>query len=113
MASRVEVDISMPLYEYECSSCGTRTEVLQRVGAPSIDDCAECGGKMRRLLSAPAVQFKGTGWYVTDYARKKESGNGSKPKSGTGDGDTGKKETKSADTGGSDSSKTSTKASAD
>ena len=60
----------MPLYEYECTSCGTRTEVLQRVGAPPIDDCSECGGQMKRLLSAPAVQFKGTGWYVTDYADK-------------------------------------------
>ena len=105
----------MPLYEYECSSCGTRTEVLQRVGAPPIDDCSECGGRMKRLLSAPAVQFKGTGWYVTDYARKKESGNGSRPKGTAGGGDTdkggdsGKKETKSGDTGGSDSSKASTK----
>jgi hypothetical protein len=67
---------------------------------------------MKRLLSAPAVQFKGTGWYVTDYARKKDSGNGSKPKGDAGGGDTGKKETKSGDTGGSDSTKTSTKTSA-
>jgi putative FmdB family regulatory protein len=99
----------MPIYEYECTSCGTRTEVLQRVGAPPIDDCSECGGKMKRLLSAPAVQFKGTGWYVTDYARKKDTGNGSRPKGDAGGGETGKKETKSGDTGGSDSSKTSTK----
>ncbi|TNF74648.1 MAG: zinc ribbon domain-containing protein [Acidobacteria bacterium] len=101
----------MPLYEYECSSCGTRTEVLQRVGAPPIDDCSECGGKMKRLLSAPAVQFKGTGWYVTDYARKKDSGNGSKPKSDAGGGDSGKKESKSGAASGSESSKMSTKAS--
>ncbi|MGB3561624.1 MAG: zinc ribbon domain-containing protein, partial [Thermoanaerobaculia bacterium] len=66
-----------------------------------------------RLPSAPAVQFKGTGWYVTDYARKKDSDNGSKPKSDTGGTDTSKKESKSGDTGGSDSSKASTKASAD
>lgn len=101
----------MPLYEYECTSCGIRTEVLQRVGAPPIDGCSECGGQMKRLLSAPAVQFKGTGWYVTDYARKKESGNGSKPRSDSGGGDSAKKETKSVNTGGSGSSKTSTKAS--
>jgi len=60
----------MPLYEYECQSCGERVEVLQRVGAPAIGVCDACGGEMKRLLSAPAFQFKGTGWYVTDYAKK-------------------------------------------
>ena len=64
----------MPLYEYECDSCGRRTEVIQRVGAPPIGPCEECGGQMKRLLSAPAFQFKGTGWYVTDYAKKSGSG---------------------------------------
>lgn len=63
----------MPLYEYECASCGHRTEVIQRVGAPPIGACTECGGEMKRLISAPAFQFKGTGWYVTDYARKDKS----------------------------------------
>jgi len=66
----------MPLYEYECESCGDRIEVLQRVGAPPIGVCETCGGEMRRLLSAPAFQFKGTGWYVTDYAKKNSSGAG-------------------------------------
>ena len=71
----------MPLYEYECATCGHRTEVIQRVGAPPIGACSECGGKMKRLLSAPAFQFKGTGWYVTDYARKdKAASEGSKVK---------------------------------
>lgn len=65
---------------------------------------------MKRLLSAPAVQFKGTGWYVTDYARKKDSGNGSKPKSETAGGEGVKKDSKSAKTSGSDSASTSTKA---
>ncbi len=64
----------MPLYEYECDKCGHRTEVIQRVGAPPIGPCDECGGEMKRLLSAPAFQFKGTGWYVTDYAKKSGSG---------------------------------------
>jgi len=64
----------VPLYEYECDSCGHRTEVIQRVGAPPIGPCDECGGEMKRLLSAPAFQFKGTGWYVTDYAKKSGSG---------------------------------------
>ena len=60
----------MPLYEYECDKCGHRAEVIQRVGAPPIGSCEKCGGEMKRLLSAPAFQFKGTGWYVTDYAKK-------------------------------------------
>lgn len=63
----------MPLYEYECATCGQRTEVIQRVGAPPIGPCSDCGGQMKRLLSAPAFQFKGSGWYVTDYARKSEA----------------------------------------
>ena len=64
----------MPLYEYECDNCGHRAEVIQRVGAPPIGACEECGGEMKRLLSAPAFQFKGTGWYVTDYAKKSGAG---------------------------------------
>jgi len=59
----------MPLYEYQCNDCGRRTEVLQGFNGPA-PSCAECGGSMRRLPSAPAVQFKGSGWYVTDYAGK-------------------------------------------
>ena len=60
----------MPLYEYECTECGHRTELLQRHGDPPLQECPECGGAVRKLFSAPAVQFKGTGWYVTDYAGK-------------------------------------------
>ena len=60
----------MPLYEYECTECGHRTELLQRHGDPPLDKCPECGSAVRKLFSAPAVQFKGTGWYVTDYAGK-------------------------------------------
>jgi putative FmdB family regulatory protein len=67
----------LPLYEYECDSCSRRTEVIQRVGAPPIGPCEECGGEMKRLLSAPAFQFKGTGWYVTDYAKKSGPGSSS------------------------------------
>lgn len=64
----------MPLYEYQCESCGRRFEALQRLGDPPLESCAECGGKVRKLLSAPAFQFKGSGWYVTDYARSSGSG---------------------------------------
>jgi len=64
----------MPLYEYECESCGVTFEVIQKFSDHSVDTCRTCGGKVRRLLSAPAIQFKGTGWYITDYARKGEGG---------------------------------------
>ncbi len=59
----------MPLYEYRCSSCGEMVEVLQRSGDPPPSECTRCGGTMLKVISAPAIQFKGSGWYVTDYAR--------------------------------------------
>lgn len=61
---------AVPLYEYECQDCHFRFEKLQRLSDPPPPKCPECGGKIAQLLSAPAVQFKGSGWYVTDYARK-------------------------------------------
>jgi putative FmdB family regulatory protein len=61
----------MPLYEYECSQCGHRFELIQRFSDPPAETCVACGrGPVRKLISAPAVHFKGTGWYVTDYAKK-------------------------------------------
>lgn len=60
----------MPLYEYRCQTCGRNQEVLQKMSDPPLKVCEVCGGEMKRLVSAPAVQFKGTGWYVTDYAKK-------------------------------------------
>ena len=60
----------MPIYEYQCQSCGKRTELLQRMGGPPLAACPACGGEVKKLFSAPAVQFKGSGWYVTDYAGK-------------------------------------------
>ena len=64
----------MPLYEYECDACGERFEKIQKFSDPPVDACARCGkGPVRRLLSSPAIQFKGSGWYVTDYARKSAS----------------------------------------
>lgn len=59
----------MPLYEFECQNCRHRFEKIQSVSAPD-PDCVKCGGKVERLLHAPAVQFKGSGWYATDYAKK-------------------------------------------
>lgn len=61
----------MPLYEYECSECGHRFEKIQRFSDQLVQECPSCGkGPVHKLLSAPAFQFKGTGWYVTDYAGK-------------------------------------------
>src|SRR5262245_32189016 len=62
----------MPLYEYQCNACGHRFERIQRFSDPPADSCPKCGGALRKLLSSPAFQFKGSGWYVTDYARKSE-----------------------------------------
>jgi|SRR5215510_3115343 len=62
----------MPLYEYECDACGSRFEKIQKFSDPPIDVCAKCGkGPVRKLLSSPAIQFKGSGWYITDYAKSK------------------------------------------
>jgi putative FmdB family regulatory protein len=60
----------MPLYEYQCTKCKHRFEKIQKFSDPEIKKCPECGAKVEKLLSAPAVQFKGSGWYVTDYANK-------------------------------------------
>ncbi len=64
----------MPLYEYECEHCAHRFEHLQKFSDPLLDSCPECGGPVRKLLSSPAIQFKGSGWYITDYARKPSGG---------------------------------------
>jgi putative FmdB family regulatory protein len=60
----------LPLYEYECEKCGHRFEKIEPVTAPHKQKCPKCKGKAERLLSSPAIQFKGSGWYVTDYAGK-------------------------------------------
>ena len=64
----------MPLYEYECDDCGHRFERIRKFSDPPLTTCPECEGPIRKLLSPPAIQFKGTGWYVTDYARKSGDG---------------------------------------
>jgi len=65
----------LPLYEYLCRACGHRFEQIQRFSDPIVKRCPKCKKlKLEKLLSAPAVQFKGTGWYVTDYAGKKPGG---------------------------------------
>jgi putative FmdB family regulatory protein len=68
----------MPLYEYQCQKCGHRFERIQRFSDPLVKKCPECGGKVEQMISAPAVQFKGSGWYVTDYAKKSSGSSSSK-----------------------------------
>ena len=63
----------MPLYEYECKKCGHRFEKIQKFSDKMVKKCPECGGQVEQMISAPAVQFKGSGWYVTDYAQKSGS----------------------------------------
>ena len=60
----------MPLYEYRCTQCFRRVELIQKVGDPPLEKCQVCGGTMKKVISSPAIQFKGSGWYITDYARK-------------------------------------------
>jgi putative FmdB family regulatory protein len=78
----------MPLYEYECAACGQHFELIRRFSDPDVDVCAVCGkGPVQRLLSSPAIQFKGSGWYITDYARKAKSEKTSGEKSADAKGD--------------------------
>lgn len=84
----------MPLYEYECQTCHHQFEVQQKFSDPLIDTCIRCGNGVRKLISAPGIMFKGTGWYVTDYSNKLKDPSQAKqpesqakePKDGTGGG---------------------------
>ncbi len=60
----------MPLYEYQCKSCGETTEVLQKAKDKPLEKCPKCGGPVFKRISSPAIKFKGNGWYITDYAKK-------------------------------------------
>jgi putative FmdB family regulatory protein len=68
----------MPLYEYQCDACGHRFEVIQKFSDAPVEVCPACGGAVKRLISSSAIQFKGSGWYITDYARAGK-GDGGKP----------------------------------
>jgi putative FmdB family regulatory protein len=65
---------SLPLYEYKCLKCGRLTEKIESVSGPHLKKCPHCGGKVEAVITAPSIQFKGAGWYVTDYGGKKASG---------------------------------------
>jgi putative FmdB family regulatory protein len=80
----------VPLYEYQCKKCHSLTERIQKFSDPPLTACPHCGGELEQLISAPAVQFKGSGWYVTDYAKsasKGKGGNGSAAPSSEGKSD--------------------------
>lgn len=74
----------MPIYEYRCRQCGEQFEKIQKFSDPVLTKCENCGGMLERLLSPPAIQFKGSGWYVTDYARKSDSSKSSTETATTG-----------------------------
>src|SRR5437867_12896647 len=99
----------MPLYEYECDSCHERFEKIRQYSDPPVDVCVKCGkGPVRKLLSSPAIQFKGSGWYVTDYARK-PSGDAGKTESTKTGGDASSSTPAAAATPSSSSSDTTSK----
>ncbi len=77
----------MPLYEYKCLKCNRKTEKIEPVNGPHLKKCPHCGGKVESLISAPAIQFKGSGWYVTDYAGKSSAGESPKEEKSSSDKD--------------------------
>lgn len=89
----------MPIYEYRCQSCGAEFEEWQKITDPAISQCGACGGKASRLISRSTFVLKGSGWYVTDYARK-----GCSASTDTGGKKESKSESKSSDAGSGSSS---------
>ncbi len=79
----------MPIYEYVCGSCKKKTEVIQRMNEARLKVCPHCGGKLTKMFSAPAIQFKGSGFYITDYAKAKSEEAGGKKSGGGEKADTG------------------------
>ena len=94
----------MPIYEYKCEN-GHVFDVMQKMADESLTKCIECGAPCTRVLTAPAIHFKGSGFYNTDYGKRKGGGNGAGPEGGGGD--SGGGESKSSDSGSSDSSSSS------
>jgi putative FmdB family regulatory protein len=95
----------LPLYEYQCPKCG-RFELIRKFSDETVTKCPTCGSDVQKLLSAPAIQFKGTGWYITDYARKDgKSGTGESSKGPGGKSDSAKSEGGKSEGGKSESGK--------
>jgi putative FmdB family regulatory protein len=101
----LEDDVRVPLYEYQCPKCG-RFELIRKFSDETVTKCPTCGSDVQKLLSAPAIQFKGTGWYITDYARKDgKSGTGESSKGPSGKSDGAKSEGGKSEGGKSDGGK--------
>lgn len=95
----------MPIYEYRCEHCGQVFEALQRLSDEPLDACRRCGGSARRIVSSPAIHFVGSGWYVTDYAKKGEARkDGRSEKNGPAGQEPGPASTSAKSAAGSDSS---------
>lgn len=75
----------MPIYEYECKKCKAHIELFQKISDKPPTKCRKCGGRLEKVLSAPAIQFKGSGWYVTDYAGKATKGEKAESESSSGE----------------------------
>jgi putative FmdB family regulatory protein len=105
----------VPLYEYACLKCGRHTDKIEPVAGPHLKKCPHCGGKVESVITAPAIKFKGSGWYVNDYAAKSNSGEGKQSEgaagnsseskessSNSGSKDSGSKESSSKESSGKD-----------
>jgi putative FmdB family regulatory protein len=92
----------VPLYEYACLKCGRHTDKIEPVAGPHLKKCPHCGGKVESVITAPAIKFKGAGWYVNDYAAKPSSGDG-KTSEGTAANSGDSKESSSKESGSKDS----------
>jgi len=89
----------MPLYEYQCEACKRRFEVIRKFSDPELQVCTLCGkGPVQRLMSSPAIQFKGSGWYITDYSQKGKAGNESSSTSSPSDSKSGSSDSTTAKT---------------
>jgi putative FmdB family regulatory protein len=72
----------LPLYEYRCLKCKRHTDKIENLNGPHLKKCPHCGGKVESVITAPAIQFKGSGWYVTDYGKKTAGGDSDKSEKG-------------------------------
>ena len=89
----------MPLYEYQCEACKRRFEVIRKFSDPELEVCTLCGkGPVQRLMSSPAIQFKGSGWYITDYSQKGKAGGESSSTSSPSDSKSGSSDSTTAKT---------------
>ena len=100
----------MPIYEYQCTKCKDRTEVIQKFTDPPYANCPKCGGEVKKLMSAPAIQFKGSGFYKTDYANSPSKAESKSESKSEGSGESKSSESKSEGSSESKSSETKSEA---